>query len=216
MRKNIYLLFCLILCSLLCLSACSGDNPAETTDQEILGAINSYLTQNPIAVISPVSTWEAETPKTIPFDLITPKQSLTKSRAEHPALFALADADVLIVKESTITSDDVFGKTEKLPALHVDLSEEGLKWYMPETGKLRFADIQARQITAREELSPDDLQVTVLLKPENIAPWPEIEEIQAAFPGIAELLNNQNYTLSYYLVYDQKHWQVHTRDDLMQ
>ena len=216
MRRNTYLLFCLILSSLLALSACSGDKSAEATDQEILSAINAYLAQNPIAVLSPVSTWEAETPNSIPFDLITPKQSLAKSKADHPALFALADAGVLTVKEGTISSADVFGKTEKLPTLHVDLSNEGLKWYMSETGKLRFADMQARQITSREAASPDELQVTVVLKPESIAPWAEKEEIQAVFPIVAELLNNQNYTASYYLIYDQKHWQVHTRDDLTQ
>ena len=216
MRKYIYLQFWLVLGLFLCLPACFKDKSAGATDQEILDAINSYLTQNPVAVISPVSTWEVEVPKSMPFDLITPKQSPAKSRADHPSLFALADADVLTVKESIITSDDVFGKTEKLPALHVDLSEEGLKWYSPETGKIRFADMQARQITAREDLSPEELQVTVTLKPENIAPWAEKEEIQTVFPGIAELLHNQNYTLSYYLIYEQNHWQVHTRDDLTQ
>ncbi len=123
MRKYIYLLVPLSLVLALCLTACSSDKANQAAEQELLAAINSYLAQNPPAAISPTGAWSAEAPHILPFDLITHKQPLAKSRAEHPALFALADAGVLTAKQDSVISDNVFGKSEKLPVLHVDLTE---------------------------------------------------------------------------------------------
>lgn len=217
MHKFTHPLLGLILVLFFCLAACSGDKASEVSDEELLTILNAHLAQNPPAAIFPSGSWNAEIPQALPFDLITPKQSLAKSRAEHPALFALADAGVLIITQDTVLSDNVFGKSEKLPGLHIDLSEEGHKWYEPASGKLRFAEATADRILARKENDTGQLRITVSLKNANVAAWAEKSEIKEAFPAIAEFLaDGQEQKTDYLLKYNGTAWQVAKPDELVQ
>ena len=216
MRKYFHCLGYACLGALLCLvAACSANTAADVGDDQLLAAVNAYLAQNPAAVISPSGAWGEEI-KTLPFDLILAKQSRAKTRAAHPELFALADAGVLLITDAKVAIEGLAGKDEQVPGLHVALSEEGAKWYLPESGKLRFADMVAKQVTARRVINDQELVINVELAPENIAPWAENEAVQAAFPGLAGLLAQQQKQVDYQLKYDGSQWLADKSNDLTQ
>lgn len=201
-KRDYFINLSLVLGFIFCLSACMSN---KDDDEALLAAVGDHLNANPLAVVSPSGAWGADEAK-LPLEILTSSQSETKIRESHPTLFALADAGLLNISRRNIETTNVFGKAEKLPGLHVELTEEGAKWYQPESGKLRFAKEKADAILEKRELSPEQLQVKVSLKLLDVAPWASKPEIQTAFPRLAEIM--RQISIEYLLTYDGKAWQV--------
>ncbi len=192
----------LVLGLMLCLSACMSD---KNDDEALLAAVAGYLNTNPLAAVSPSGTWGDDDAK-LPLEILISNQSETKIRESHPTLYALADAGLLTISRKNIETTNVFGKAEKLPGLRVELTEEGAEWYLPESGRLRFAKEKTDAILEKREISPEQLQVKVSLKLLDVAPWATKPEIQSAFPRLAEIMRQSS--VEYLLTYDGKAWRV--------
>ncbi len=201
-KRGYFISLGLVLGLVLCLSACMS---GKDDDEALLAAVYNYLSANPLAVVSPSGTWGDDEAK-LPLEILTSNQSEAKMRESHPTLFVLADAGLLTISRKNIETTNVFGKAEKLPGLHIELTEEGAKWYQPESGMLRFAKEKTDAILEKREISPEQLQVKVRLKLLDIAPWASKPEIQAAFPRLAEIMRQDS--IEYSLTYDGKAWQV--------
>lgn len=188
--------------------ACGGSPADSVTEQELTAAINAFLQANPPATLNPLGVW-AEQEVLLPQDLITAKLSLNRLKQEYPTLFALQDAGVLALEQVRTTRENVFGREEQLPGLHVALTDSGLAWYLPETGRLRYADATLEQILDVSKLDEHSLAVVARLKIGHLAPWTEHPAVSEAFPTMRDYLNPETpIQRTYTLEYNAQGWQV--------
>ena len=205
--------FVLIPLSLL-LFACGGTPAENIQESEIIAAVDLHLASNPPASIAPLGGWSDED-TSFPMDIVTPKQSLARSRQDFPTLFALADAGLLTITEEQVLTQNVFGKDEEMPGLRAELTETGLTWYLPEQRRFAYAKLSVAQIDTIQKVTDTAISVTVELEFETIADWTNNEGIQAAYPGMADFLSNTPIIETFQLKFENKQWQVVQSEDLM-
>ncbi len=214
MRTVVFLKYFSVAVFSLALLACEG-NPAESVkESEIIAAIDAHLENDPPASISPLGGWSDEK-SAFPLDIVTPKQALQHARQEFLTLFALADAGLLTISQEQVLTENVFGKEEKLPGLHIELTEEGVSWYLPEQGRFSYAKLSVAQIDDIQKIDSATLTVTVELEFEGIADWTNSADVQAAFPGMVDYLSNTPIIQTFNLKFADKQWQVVDQEDLL-